>query len=111
MAVHFPFGEAETLTLSATGAQALTVNNWLTYVDGKTTEATGNRTLNLTLGDELKVGARIIVAAKTNGTETTIAGTGATFVTVTGGAGKTKCFELVYTGAGFVATTGVIQID
>lgn len=111
MALHFPFGEAETIALSATGAQALTVNNWFTYVDGVTTEATGNRTLNLTLGDELKVGATLVLASKTNGTETTISGTGITGPTITGVAGKTKVWSYVYTGSAFVCTSTAVQID
>lgn len=103
MAVHFPFGDAATLSLTATGAQALTVSNWFTYVDGVTVEATGNRTLNVTAGDQIKVGARVLVASKTNATETTIFGTGITGATITGVAGKTITKEFVYTGSAFVA--------
>lgn len=109
--VNWPFGLAVTETLTATGAQAITVNDNLTYIDGVTTEATGNRTLDITLGSDLEVGARIVVASKTNGTETTICGTNITGPTITGVAGKTKCFEAVYTGSGFVVTGTAVQID
>jgi hypothetical protein len=108
---NYPFGASETIALSATGAQAITVINLLTIIDGVTTQATGNRTLNLTIDTELKAGARIIVKSKTAGTETTIAGTSMTAPTVTGSAGKTKCWELVYDGTNFVATTTAVQID
>jgi hypothetical protein len=111
MAINYPFGAATTVALSATGAQAITIENAVTYINGVTTQATGNRTLNLTIDSELGVGARIYLASKTNGTETTIAGTGMTMPTITGVAGKTKVTELVYNGTGFVALSAGYQID
>lgn len=111
MPVKFPFGAATTVALSATGAQAITINNQFTYINGVTTIATGNRTINLTIDSETEVGARIYLAAKTTGTETTIAGTGMTMPTITGAAGKTKVTELVYNGTGFVALSAGYQID
>lgn len=101
--LKFPFGEADTLVLSATGAQALTVKDNFTYVDGVTAEATANRTLNVTVDDQVEIGARLLVASKTDGTETTIFGTGITGATITGVAGKTITKEFVYTGSAFVA--------
>lgn len=111
MALKYPFANAETIALSATGAQAITITNTVTYLDGVTTIATGNRTLNLTIDSEVGVGARIYLAAKTTGTETSIAGTGMTMPTITGAAGKTKVTELVYNGTGFVALSAGYQID
>ena len=111
MAQRYPFGAATTVALSATGAQAITIDNIVTYIDGVTTIATGNRTLNLTIDSEIGAGARIFVASKTTGTETTIAGTGMTMPTITGAAGKTKVTELFYNGSGFVATSAGYQID
>jgi len=109
--VKYGFGAAETVALTATGTQAVTVINDLTVIDGVTVEATGNRTINLTLGSNLNVGARLIVTSKTNGTETTIFGTAITGATITGVAGKTKVTEFVYTGAAFVNTGTPVQID
>jgi len=109
--IKSPFGAATTVALSATGAQAITIENQVTYLDGVTTIATGNRTLNLTIDSEVAVGAKIFVSAKTTGTETTIAGTGITMPTITGAAGKTKVTELFYNGTGFVATSAGYQID
>lgn len=111
MALKFPFAAATTVALSATGAQAITIENTLTYIDGVTTIATGNRTLNLTIDSEVPVGAKIIVASKTTGTETTIAGTGMTMPTTTGSAGKTKVLELYYNGTAFIALAVGYQID
>lgn len=111
MAIKYPFGEADVLALSATGAQALEINNGLTIIDGVTTEATGNRTLNLTINDELKAGAELIVKSKTFGTETTIFGTGITSATITGVAGKTKTQGFVYDGSVFLPVGTAQQID
>jgi len=52
--IKYPFGDADSKTLSATGAQALTIDDNLTVIDGVTTQATGNRTLNLTIDAEVK---------------------------------------------------------
>jgi len=109
--IKHAFGAAESVALTATGAQAITVVNDLTLIDGVTVEATGNRTINLTLGDDLNAGARIVVESKTNGTETTIFGTGITGATITGVAGKTKVTEFVYNGTAFVNSGTPVQID
>lgn len=109
--VRFPFGAADELTLTATGAQALTIDNDMTIVDGVTTEATGNRTLNLTIDDQVRAGARLFVKSKTNATETTIFGTNITGATITGVAGKTKCVEFIYDGSAFIEAGTPIQID
>ncbi len=109
--VSWPFGEATTTALSATGAQAISVDNDMTILDGVTVVATGNRTINLTIPTDIKAGARILVKAKTTGTETTIFGTGCLAPTVTGVAGKTKTVELVYDGTNFVATGTAVQLD
>lgn len=109
--IKFPFGAADTKALTATGAQALTIDNMLTVVNGVTVEASGNRTLNLTIDANLSVGARLFVKSKTNATETTIFGTGMQGATITGAAGKTKCVEFVYDGTNFVEAGTPVQID
>jgi hypothetical protein len=107
--LQYPFGAADILTLSATGAQALTISDKLTIIDGVTTQATGNRTINLTISSELQAGAEIIVKSKTNATETTVFGTGCIAATITGVAGKTKTKSLVYDGTNFIGINE--QID
>jgi hypothetical protein len=111
--VHNPFGEADTSnTLSATGAQALIIENNLTIVDGVTTVATGSRTLNLTIDtDSVSAGAKIVIESKTTGTETLVFGTGITGVTLTGVAGKTFVMEAVYNGTVFEISGTPVQID
>lgn len=109
--VKWPFGPASEVALTATGAQALSIHNDLTIVDGAGVEATGNRTLNLTIDANLNAGARLVVKSKTAATQTTICGTGITGPTITGVAGKTKVFEAVYDGNAFVAIGTAVQID
>lgn len=109
--VRYPFGAADEVALSATGNQAVTVENDMTIINGVSTQATGNRTLNLTIAEDLKAGARVLVKSKTAGTETTIFGTGCIAPTITGVAGKTKTCELVYDGAKFLANGTAVQID
>jgi len=109
--IRYPFGLATKVALTATGAQAIIIDNDLTIVDGVTTQATGNRTINLTIPTDIEAGARILVKSKTNATETTIFGTGCIAPTIVGVAGKTKTVELVYDGTNFVATGTAVQID
>lgn len=109
--IHWPFGAAETIALSATGTQAVTINNDFTIIDGVTTQATGNRTINLTINSEVKAGALLLVKSKTNGTETTIFGTAIDSATITGEAGKTYTQLFVYDGSAFVAAGGAQKID
>lgn len=109
--VKWPFGDLETIALTATGTQALQIKNGLTVVDGVTVEATGNRTLNLTFDDQLEAGAMLLVKSKTNATETTIFGTGITAPTITGVAGKTHTQMFMYDGTAFVAVGADQQID
>ena len=109
--IKYPFGLADEQALTATGAQALTIDDNMTVIDGVTVEATGNRTLNLTIDSEVKKGARILVKSKTNGAETTIFGTGITAPTITGVAGKTFTQGFTYDGAAFLPDGLSVQID
>lgn len=109
--IKFPFGPATTEVLSATGDQDIDIVNTLTIIDGVTTPATGNRTLNLTPDANLEVGARLVIKTKTTAAETTIFGTNITGLTYAGVAGKTKVVEAVYDGSGFVESGTPIQID
>lgn len=111
MGVSYPFGKLDSVALSATGAQAITVSEQYTVIDGVTTAATGNRTLNLTIGDGVVSGARIFLKNKTAGLETTTFGTGFTCPVNTGATGKTFCAEFVYDGTTFKPVGAPYQID
>jgi hypothetical protein len=107
----YPFGAADSQALTATGAQALTITDNVTILDGVTVEATGNRTINLTISALLKAGALIHLASKTNGTETTIFGTGFTAPTITGEAGKTYTQSFNYNGTTFYPVGNYVKVD
>ena len=109
--IKYPLGEADSVALTATGAQAVAVDNNMLVIDGETVQATGNRTINLTIDSELKAGSKILVKSKTNGTETTIFGTGITAPTITGVAGKIKTQSFTYDGTAFLPSGVSVQID
>lgn len=109
--IKYPFGPATEVALSASGAQAIAVDNDLTLIDGVSVAATADRTIDLTIPDDIKVGARIVFRLKTTGTENTIFGTGINGANIVGVAGKTKTVEAVFNGTSFdvIGTAG--QID
>ena len=109
--LRWPFGKATTIALTATGAQAISIDDNVTIINGVTVPATGNRTLNLTVAPELAAGALLFVKSKTAATETTIPGTKMQGATTTGVAGKTITVLFLYDGANFVQTGTAVQID
>lgn len=109
--IKSPFGAAEVIALSATGAQAVTIKNQATILDGVTTQATGNRTINLTINEFVTKGAIIVAKVKTAATETTTMGTGITGPVMTGVAGKTKTALFVYDGTAFIQAGAEVQLD
>ena len=109
--VKHPFGNLETIALTATGVQAVTISEAVTQIDGVSTVATGNRTINLTIASDIDAGAIIYVSSKTTATELLTFGTGITSAVITGVAGKTINQAFMYNGTAFVATGAIIQID
>ncbi len=99
--VKYPFGPADSKELSVTGAQALTIVDNLTMIDGVTNIATGARTLNLTIDEDLAVGAKLVIVSKTDATENTVFGTGITGTTFAGVAGKTITKTATFDGVEF----------
>ncbi len=111
MDIKFPFGSAKVEILSATGDQDLTITDNLTVLDGVANAASGNRTINLTISDDLPAAAMIFVQNKTAGTETLVFGNGITGATITGVAGKTFGNLFVYNGSAFIQASTPIQVD
>lgn len=111
----FPFGAASVATLTAADAtQAVTIENMHTIIDGKTNAGSANRTINLTIGDNVTNGATITLLSKTTGTETTTLGTGFTVAAaITGVAGKTKTCKYEYNSvtATFISVAPVGQLE
>jgi len=109
--IRFPFGPASSAVLSATGNQTIEVDNDLTLVDGVITPATGDRTINLSIPEDIKAGARLMFSLKSAATEKTIFGNNITGASITGVAGKTKTVEAMYNGTVFVVLGTAGQID
>lgn len=109
--LKWPFGLGDSVTLTAAGAQALAIDDNLVIIDGVTVEATSDRTLDLTINSEIKLGAMILVKSKTNGTQDTIFGTGITAPTITGVAGKTFTQGFKFDGTTFLPEGLSVQID
>jgi hypothetical protein len=102
--VHYPFGEADVVELTATGAQAITIVNQKTIIDGVTVQATADRTLNLTVdANSVRKGAVIELRTKTAATENTIFGDAIDGTTYAGVAGKTITRTFSYDGSVFTA--------
>ncbi len=109
--IKWPAGDADEQALSATGAQALTIDDDMTVIDGVTTEATAARTIDLTITTGVKKGAMILLKSKTNGTENTVFGTGITAPTFAGVAGKTFTQGFQFDGTVFLPQGAAVQID
>lgn len=107
----WPFGAATIVAMVATGVMAVDIYNSLTIIDGATTVATGNRTLDLAISPDVEPGARLIVKTKTTSTETFTPGESLKGTVTTGVAGKTKVAEYVYDGETFIQTAAAVQID
>lgn len=99
--ISFPFGPADHQQPAHDTTQALTCNSTLTIFEPAI--ATANVTVNVTAGEQLIKGSRLLVVFKTTATETLTFGTGIDGILITGVAGKTKTKEFVYTGSIFVA--------
>lgn len=107
--VLFPWGAADVLTPVHATTHNVEINNMMTIF--RPGVLTANSTLNVTVGDQVRDGARLLVMAKTDATETLALGTGIDAPTIVGVAGKTKCQEFVLVNGTFVATGAVVQID
>jgi len=110
-AIRSPWGAGTTSVMSATGTQAITINDQDTVIDGATTQATGNRTLDLTIDSQIKVGATLIIVNKTAAAETLTYGTGITAPVIIGVAGKTTSQGFKYDGTNFLPTGEQQQAD
>lgn len=101
----------ETVTLTATGTQSVTVNTAFTIVDGVTNQASGNRTIDLDIAATVPQGARLLVKSKTAGTQTTTFGTAIDAPIITGEAGKTFTQLFILVGTTFLPAGTAVKID
>lgn len=107
--VNFPYGDPTEAVVAATGTTALTIADQLTVIT--TPLLTGNATLNLTIGAQVKDGAMLFIVCSTTATETFTFGTGIEAPVVTGVAGKTWSQGFVYNGTAFFPMGAKIQVD
>ncbi len=106
--VVFPTVEKQEPTFSAT--QAVTIKRQKTILDlGK---LTGASTVNLTIGDDVELGAELTVVAKSDTTARDVTmGTGFLGGGITGVISKTFAQHFVYNGVKFVAIAAALQLD
>lgn len=107
--IKFPFGDAQDITIAATGATAVTVID--TAYNSVIPTLTGNATLTVTAGSQLKAGARISLVVKTTATETFTFAGDIVAPLVTGVAGKTWSQSFYYNGTKFYPAGAKIQVD
>ena len=108
-------GSIQTDALTDSGTQAVTVISMTTIIDGVTTEAAANRTLNLTVNatgaTQIPAGAILLVKSKSAATETLTFGTEITAAVITGVTGKTMTQSFVFDGTTFYPSGTHLQID
>lgn len=109
--VQWPFGSVTTTTIAATGSTTITINNQRTIIDAATTQLTGNATIVLAIGTNVKPGAEIFLKSATTGTTTLTFSTGFLAPTLTGVAGKTFGNILWYDGTNFLQCAAPVQLN
>ena len=110
MPISYPYGAIATESIAAsTTTAAITISAAETIIT--TATMTGNCTLNLTVGAEVKAGAKLYLIFKSNATETFTFGTGIEAPVITGVAGKTQTQGFVYNGTNFYPMGAKIQVD
>ncbi len=104
--VLHPFGAVSTVALTAGGAQAVTIDNQLTLIDGETVKQTTARTLNLTISDDVRPGAIIHIAVECNdataGNRNFTFGTGITADVIQPVNQKEMRISFIYNGTAFI---------
>lgn len=109
-AIQWPFGAAKEVTVATFAAtMAAEIYDRLTIL--KLPTLTGNATLDITPGPEVRVGDSIILQVKATATETLTLGSNIEGPTIVGVAGKTKQQRFTWTGAAYTADGAVVQID
>jgi hypothetical protein len=108
--IQYPFGAADLQTLAYAATQAVTISNESTIL--KFDILTGDTTLNLTIGAQIRKGAQLLlVVPATNNADDITLGTGIDGANIVGVAGKTKTQGFIYDGTSYKPTGGSTQID
>ena len=107
MAIKYPFGHADVQAITGSGANTVAVSDLLTIVN--LSSMTGAVTINLTFGDALQVGERMIikVVQDTTGRNVVLGtGFGASAADLTGVASDEDIIELYYDGTSMINLAG-----
>jgi hypothetical protein len=113
--VQYPFGPASFPTVTVTSkvtAQAITINNLLTYIDLGTIDTNKVLTVSGAANYSIKKGAMLFIKATSDGTARSLTpSTGFTGVALSGTASKIKVMQFIYDGAHFIECSTPIQIN
>jgi hypothetical protein len=108
--ISYPFGNADVQTPAYAATIAVTITDRMTILEPAV--MTGALTVNLTIDQGIKAGARIFGAFLSDGTARAVTfGTGFTAPVLAGVISKTKALEFVYDGTSFKPTALGVQID
>lgn len=108
--IQFPVGNADVQALAYAAAQAVEIKNEMTVLDFDI--LTGDTTLNLTIKDGVRNGARLLVKVPaTNNADDLTLGTAIDGPAIVGVAGKTKTQAFTLYNGVFYPDGAVVQID
>lgn len=108
--ISYPAGNADVQTPAYLATLPVSITNLMTIINPAV--LTGAMTVNLTIDQGIKAGARIVFTALSDTTARTVTfGTGFKSPTLAGVISKTKSIEFVYDGTTFNATSVGVQID
>lgn len=109
--IKFPFGAGESQAFAAGAAtHAIDITQSFTVLDFETTAMTGNKTINLTIDENVPAGATLLLKGKASGGARTITfGTGITDQVLTITQDKTVSAMYVYDGTNFLPAGTVRQ--
>jgi len=108
--IKWPFGDADVQSPAYATPLAVTITDQMTIL--KPAAMSGALTINLTISAEVKIGAKLVLRALSDGTARTVTfGTGFQSGTMAGVISKTKAIEFTYDGTYFIPSSNGIQID
>ncbi|MBN1340738.1 MAG: hypothetical protein JXA03_15520 [Bacteroidales bacterium] len=111
--IQYPFAAADSQSITLTSktlADTFEVTNSLTYVDYGTLDTA--LAVNVTIASHVKLGAILVVKAKSDATARNITwGTGIDAAAMTGTGSKTKVQSFFYDGTQFIGLGAFNQID
>lgn len=108
--IDYPTGNADVQALAYAATQNVEIKNQMTFLDFAI--LTGDTTLNITLKQGVRDGARVLVKvpATANADDLTL-GTGIDAPAIVGVAGKTKTQEFVLRNKVFYPAGAIVQVD